>query len=226
MNSCHVGGGAFAVAGAGSGSDGFIYSIFMDESGNLSIPETYEFLDNVTAYTMGMTSHSGSEVVVNVTNAVGSYTYFTTIQIDTTNGDMTTPYLDQWQASGISPASTNYMVSDLVYSKLDTIVVGLTGTSSGYISWAYALKIDVDGMIGAVKDTALVYDGIGSTDQYVQTGNITLGVGTTIYANFKSFVSSLDCYRDTGWPHLWNTLQIGKWNTVEETKIKSVNTIE
>ena len=110
------------------------------------------------------------------------------------------------------------MVSDLVYSKLDTIVVGLTGTSSGYISWAYALKIDVDGMIGAVKDTALVYDGIGSTDQYVQTGNITLGVGTTIYANFKSFVSSLDCYSDTGWPHLWNT--------VEGRVIKAINTLE
>ena len=118
------------------------------------------------------------------------------------------------------------MVSDLVYSKLEPIVVGLTGTSSGYISWAYALKIDMDGTIGAVKDTALVYDGIGSTDHYVQTGNITLGVGTTIYANFRSFVSSLDCYSDTGWPHLWNTLQIGKWNTVEGTKIKSVNTIE
>ena len=65
MNSCHAGAGAFALAGAGAGSDGFIYSIFMDGSGNFSIPETDEFLDNMTAYTMGMTGNSGSEVVVN-----------------------------------------------------------------------------------------------------------------------------------------------------------------
>ena len=118
------------------------------------------------------------------------------------------------------------MVSDLVYSKLEPIVVGLTGTSSGYISWAYALKIDAGGTIGAVKDTALVYDGTGSTDHYAQTGNITLGAGTTIYANFRSFVSSLTCYSDTGWPHLWNTIQIGKWNTVEGAAIKLINNIE
>jgi hypothetical protein len=84
----------------------------------------------------------------------------------------------------------------------------------------------LDRTIAAVKDTALVYDGIGSTDHYIQTGNITVGAGNTIYANFKSFVSSLDCYRDKGWLHLWNTIQIGKWNTVEGRVIKAINTLE